>query len=134
MSRAGGSLEKYDGRILRRDAVESEMFRRFLRASVPVRRRILPRTSISSSSVSEAESSSEVSHARINCSFCGGEGRRDGTVRWVCDDAAELALPARELGCEFVNEAAAAADANDDPALGATGSSTTVVRKLSHCN
>jgi hypothetical protein len=92
---------------------------------------MLPRTSISSSSVSEAESS-DVSHARMNCSFCGGDGRRDGTVRCVCEDAAEFALPARELGCEFEKEAEAAAEANDDPAVGATGSSTTVVRKLSH--
>lgn len=41
-------------------------------------------------------------------------------------------LPARELGCELENEAEAAADANDDSAVGATGSGTTVVRNVSH--
>jgi hypothetical protein len=55
-------------------------------------------------------------------------------VRCVCEDAAEFELPARELGCEFEKEAEAAAEANDDPAVGATGSSTTVVRKLSQCS
>lgn len=55
-------------------------------------------------------------------------------MRWVCEDEAEFELPARELGCESVNEADAAADANDDVAVGATGSSTTVVRKVSQLN
>ena len=91
------------------------------------------RTSVSSS-VSEAVSSSDVSQARINCSDCGGVGRREGTVRCVWEDAAEFELPARELGWELLNEAEAAAEANDDPAVGATGSSTTVVRKLSQCS
>lgn len=88
-------------------------------------------TSVSSSSVSEAVSLSEVSQARRNWSCCGGLGSREGTVRWVCEDAAEFELPDRELEWEFENEAEAAADANDDAAVGATGSSTTVVRKLS---
>jgi len=68
----------------------------------------------------------------MNCSFCGGDWRREGTVTCVCDEVAEFELPARELGCEFENEAEAAAEANDDAAVGATGSSTTVVRRLSH--
>lgn len=91
-------------------------------------------TSVSSSSVSEAVSLSEVSQARRNWSFCGGLGSCEGTVRWVCEDAAEFELPDRELELEFEKEAEAAADANDDAAVGATGSSTTVVRKLSQCS
>jgi hypothetical protein len=81
----------------------------------------------SSASVSSAVSSSEVSQARMNWSLVGGECRRDGTVRWVRDEEADvLELPARELGCEFENEADAAADAKEDSAVGATASGTMV--------
>ena len=61
-------------------------------------------------------------------------GRRDGTVRLVCDDQAELGsereLAERELRDEL-NEAEAAEDANDDPGVGATGSGATVVSIVS---
>ena len=52
------------------------------------------------------------------------EARLEGTVKWVREDEAEFefALPARELGCEFENEADAAADVKDESAVGGRGS------------
>lgn len=43
------------------------------------------------------------------------------------EDDAELELPARELGCEFVNEAEAAAEVNDESAVGGRGSGATLL-------
>jgi hypothetical protein len=42
------------------------------------------------------------------------------------DDADVLELLARELRCEFENDADAAAEANEDSAVGATASGTIV--------
>jgi len=51
----------------------------------------------------------------------------------VCEDAAERALlAARELGGFELGKEAAAAEANDELAEGATGSGTTVLRKACH--
>lgn len=80
-----------------------------------------------SSSVSEALPSSDVSQARRNESNA-KEGRREGMVRCVREDEAELELEllVRELECELENEADAAADAKDESAVGATGSGATL--------
>jgi hypothetical protein len=88
--------------------------------------------SSSSASVSEALSSSDVSQMRGNGSTV-KDCRRDGTVRCVREDDAEfeLELPARELGCELENEAEAAAEANDDSAVGASGSAATLLSMVS---
>jgi hypothetical protein len=67
----------------------------------------------------------------MNISPVGGEWCRDGTVKCVREDVAEFEfeLPARELGCE--KEADAAAEANEDSAVGAIGSGATVLSMLS---
>jgi hypothetical protein len=68
----------------------------------------------------------------MNRSF-GGESWRDGTVKCVWEDEAEveLELPARELGCEAEKDADAAADAKEECAVGGRGSGATVLSKLS---
>ena len=85
----------------------------------------------SSGSVSDALSSSDVSHMRRKWSV--KDWRLDGTVKCVREDDAELelSLPARELGCELENEAEAAADANEDSAVGAIGSGATLLSIVS---
>jgi hypothetical protein len=61
------------------------------------------------------------------------DSRRDGTVKCVRDEDAELELelPARELGCELENEAEAAAEVNEDSVVGASGSGATLLSIVS---
>jgi hypothetical protein len=47
------------------------------------------------------------------------------------DTEFEFALPARELGCEFENEADAAAEVKEESAVGASGSGATVLSIVS---
>ena len=95
-----------------------------------------------SSSVSEAvdSPSSEDSHARAKLSFISapplslapGLGRREGIVTCVCSLAAEFELELLARLELAVKLALAAAEAKDDSAVGATGSGTTVLRKVCH--